>query len=298
MFALFKLQSKGYFANRHNKTDFITTIMFIIVIGSLTLSGITNGWSETVLLPNGATINMGGANIDNEIFRMKISYANIAIITSIAMMMVMSAAMQTFGMSFFEMKDSVLLKRIGATKISKGSAVGSFILWGLTSMLFIIGWMSLWVGVFQIPAISESTNGLLYVDPSVWANVNWAGFFVAVITTSIAFYAIAFFFVSFNKNSESYQISSTFYFFLAVFLGGTFTPDANREWMTIISYLTPLGWGTDLAISSMIGNNVFDINSIATIEHVTNFEAIGRFVFPLLLGGLAGLASIKLFKWD
>jgi hypothetical protein len=40
----------------------------------------------------------------------------------------MNAAIQSFGFSFYQMKESVLLKRVGATKISKFGAISSFIL--------------------------------------------------------------------------------------------------------------------------------------------------------------------------
>lgn len=260
-----------------NKVDFFTTIMFLLVLGSMII----------FKLPEGTPIDV-------------ISKTNIAIITSITLMMVMNSAMQSFGMSFFEMKNSVLLKRIGATKISKFEAIGSFMLWGFTTMFITLGWIFIWVGIFQIPKVGLMTNWMLYVSPDIWANVNWAGFIIAIFITSLAFYAIAFLFVSVNKNSESYQITSTFYFFLAVFLGGTFTPTSSREWMTIVSYLSPLGWGTDLAISSMLGGNIFNLSagSLNVIESGSQFEAIGRFVFPIIYGISAGLASIYFFKWD
>lgn len=235
MWALYKLQAKAWFANMFNKMDFIMTFLFLMVLGSFIAFKFDGGYDDPTL------------------WRL-----NITMISSIVLLMVASSAINTFGISFFEMKESVLLKRIGATNITKFEAVASFILWGMTSMLFIIGWMAIIVGFCQIPALAENNGGLLYVDGSLWANVNWIGVIVSILITMVSFYAIAFFFVSISKNSTAYQMTATFYFFLISFLGGAYTPNADILWMDIISFLSPLGWGRDLMSASMSGANAFD----------------------------------------
>lgn len=239
MWALYKLQAKGWISNLFNKMDFIMTALFLAVLGSFIV------------------FKMDGAYEDPQ-RAMQLAKMNITIISSIVLLMVASSAINTFGMSFFEMRESVLLKRIGATEITKLQAVVSFILWGMTSMLFIVGWMALLVGICQIPFIADATHGLLWVDGSIWAGANWAGVITAIILTMISFYAISFFFVSIAKNAMAYQMIGTFYFFLISFLGGAYTPNADLSWMTFISYMSPLGWGTDLMTASFQGANVFN----------------------------------------
>lgn len=279
MGALFKLQAKAYFANIFSKIDFFMAVIFLLVLGSLASTGL--GYNNPMLWK-----------------------ANIAIISSITIFMVMNSALFAFGFSFFEMKNSVLLKRIGATKISKFEAISSFLAWGMTTMLFTIIWISLWVGVFQIPYIAEHTGGLLYVDSSVWKNVNWVGVVLAILITAISFYSIAFFLVSIFKDAEQYNIATTFYMFIFAFLGGVFTPNAGRDWMDVIGYMSPLGWGSELMQHSMVGANVFNFHgydiSLGPIihEHISSLKAIGHFIFPLIYGGLAAGGSLKLFKWD
>ncbi len=236
MGALYKLQAKAWFANIFNKMDFIMTFLFLMVLGSF------------------VSFKAGDATYND----LTLSRMNITMISSIVLLMVASSAINTFGVSFFEMKESVLLKRIGATNISKFEAVVSFILWGMTSMLFIILWMMLIVGFCQFVFFAELTGGLLYVDPTLWLNVNWVGVIVAIIMTMVSFYAIAFFFVSISKNASSYQITGTFYFFLISFLGGAYTPNADVLWMDVISFLSPLGWGRELMSASMNGAQVFN----------------------------------------
>ncbi len=238
MGALYKLQAKAWFSNWANKMDFIMTLLFLTILGSF------------IVFSSGATY--GDPASEGQLSQM-----NLMIISSISLMMVASSAINTFGMSFFEMKDSVLLKRIGATNITKMEAVGAFILWGMTSMLFILGWMAIIVGVCQIPFIASATGGVLWVQPSTWTGANWAGVLVAIIITMVSFYAIAFFWVSVAGNAMAYQMIATFYFFLISFLGGAYTPNADIAWMNTISFLSPLGWGTDLMSASLQGADVF-----------------------------------------
>ncbi len=250
MGALYKLQAKAWFANMFNKMDFVMTFMFLAVLGSF-ISLPYDVWNDPTL-----------------------SRLNITMISSIALLMVASSAINTFGISFFEMKESVLLKRIGATEITQLQAIASFVLWGMTSMLLIIGWMALLIGICQIPAFAQLTGGVLYVLPETWKNANWIGVIVAILITMISFYAIAMFFVSITGNSNSYQIMSTFYFFLISFLGGAYTPNADIVWMNVISFLSPMGWGRDLMTASMNGSNVFNLGGYH-IDSILDINTIG-----------------------
>ncbi len=95
-----------------NKMDFIMTFLFLAVLGSFIVFSAGNN----------------GVSYDDANTALQLSKLNITMISSIVLMMVASSAINTFGISFFEMKDSVLLKRIGATEISKIQAVTAFIL--------------------------------------------------------------------------------------------------------------------------------------------------------------------------
>ncbi len=284
MFALYRLQAKVWFANFFNKIDFIMVVLFLSVMGSM------------------VAMRVAGATTDEGTYEAMLSQANIAIISSITLMMVASSSINTFGMSFFEMKESVLLKRIGATNITKPKAVGSFILWGMTSMFMILAWMFLIVGIFQIPASPDTFNGLLWVSKDVWAQVDWFGVIFAIIIVMISFYAIAFFFVSINKNSTGYQMLATFYFFLVAMLGGSFTPNADRTWMEVIGFLSPLGWGGNIMTAAMHGQDWFNIiDGFAPTfgaDGATGIKAAANIFMPIVYGTLAGLASFKFFKWD
>ncbi|BDU67835.1 MAG: hypothetical protein TYPL_4880 [Candidatus Tyloplasma litorale] len=287
MFALYKLQAKAWFSNIFNKMDFLMTLLFLSVLGSF-----------VVMTANNSGIYFGSGN------ELLLSQLNVNVVSSILLLMVASSALNTFGISFFEMKESVLLKRIGATEISKIGAVTSFILWGMTSMLFIIGWMSIIVGICQIPGFASWTGGMLWIDSSIWTNINWLGVFTSIIITMVSFYAISFFFVSISKSSSAYQILATFYFFLISFLGGAYTPNADRMWMDVVSFMSPLGWGTNLMQDAMNGGNVwhiftgYDVPGLGDPESVSVWNALGQIGLPIIYGGLAAGFSAKFFKWD
>ncbi len=287
MFALYKLQAKVWFANFFNKIDFFMVVLFLSVMGSIVAMN-AQGLGEATL-----------------------SEANLAVVSSITLMMIASSSINTFGMSFFEMKESVLLKRIGATEITKPKAIGAFMLWGITSMIMILGWMFLLIGLCQIPS-STGMGGLLWISAEDWARIDWSGVILSMIITMISFYAIAFFFVSISKDVTGYQMLGTFYFFLVAMLGGSFTPNADRMWMDVIGFLSPLGWGGDLMDASIHGQdwwNIVDgfdaimvnnplLGDVEIAASATGLKAAGNLLMPVIYGTLAGLASAKFFKWD
>jgi ABC-type multidrug transport system permease subunit len=279
MFALYKLQAKAWISNAYAWTNFITSLMFLAVIGSMmNPSGSADAASLVYL-------NVVGA---------------LMIFTS------MNAAIQSFGFSFYQMKESVLLKRVGATKISKFGAISSFILWGFTTMLINILWMVFIVFMFTVFG-HEGT--MFFITTNSLNKINWLGVCVAIAVNAIAFYAVSLFFVSIAPNSEVYNIFATFYFFIIAFLGGGFAPAAKEThtWMKVISDLSPFGWTQTMMLHSIAGDSVFNFangyahiavqNKIPTLVHITSTEAIMNLAMPLY-GLLATGATVKFFSWD
>ncbi len=169
-------------------------------------------------------------------------------------------------------------------------------------MVMIMGWMFLLVALFQIPSSPDTLGGVLWISKDAWANVDWLGVVTAIIIVMVSFYAIAFFFISISKNATSYQMMSTFYFFLVAMLGGSFTPNADRMWMDVIGFLSPLGWGGDIMNAAMHGQQWYNIvdgyNTTIWAEGATGLKVAGNIFMPIIYGTLAGLASFKFFKWD
>ncbi len=274
MWALYKLQAKAWLSNHFAKAEFITSILFLVVLSSL---GVRNANSVEA-----------------------ISYINIGIIASITTLFIMNSAIYSFGFAFFEMKESVLLKRIGATKISKSKAVGSFVLWGLTTAFILLLWISLVIAIAS--AVGPDVSGILYVDWSLVSNMQWDAIIFGVVLTALSYLPIAFFFVSITKNSDMYNMLVTMYFFLFGFLGGAFTPNSGREWMEVISYFGPIGWTREMVTNGMLGtfNWTQEADSLVAFGQTTDWTDIGlvQMAFPLVFGLGAAGASIKTFRWD
>lgn len=287
MFSLYKLQAKAWATNPFSKMEFVTSILFLVVLSSISVSNENN--ADTI------------------------SLINLNIISQITVLTVMNGALYSFGFLFYEMKQSVLLKRIGATQISKTQAIISFILWGLTMIVFDVLWIALWVIIgSSIP--NGKLGNILWVDISYAGQIDWLPVFLGLIFTGIAYLPIAFLLISISKNAEMYNIIATFYYFFFGFLGGQIISASNHEWMNVIGFLSPMGWTTNLVTLGLAGNALdVDVSwfkplgddpalseNLAKLNMSGNWTSIGilQIVLPLTFGLAAGIATLKTFKWD
>ncbi len=215
MWALLKLQFKTYFKNPSSIMPYILGIMFIAIYGSIDTINFTTSIGNVV------TLSM------------------------------MSGALMGFGFRMFEMRRSVIMKRIGSTSISKFGAMMSFFTFTMIVSLFNFGWIMLWTYVF-------SATGYAHMD---WGSVNWGGVFYGLFTGLIMSLAISFFFVSISPTVEVFNSIMQIYWFLASFVGGIMLPGASAEWMTWIGYFIPHTYITRFMGNAFSGGNVFAITT-------------------------------------
>ncbi len=269
MFALFKLQIKVLFKNPFLIFDFLIAFIFILIFGSL--------------IQNNASLALEAQK----------QVAMTSLFGFIVAMLLLNSGMYSFGFSFFSMKESVLLKRIGASKISKPGALSAFMLSGLTILCLVLIW------TFSLTAIL----GVAGVIPQIaWADAKWGAVIVGIIIGGITSYILALFFVSISKNTEIYNMFTTLFFFFAVFLSGGLT-GSDARWMEIISYLTPVGWNADFISNAFLGLPVWNLggytgNIMGMPMSVEAWEASLDLIMPIIFATVAGLATIKTFKWD
>ncbi len=265
MFALYKLQTKVLFKNPFLIFDFLTSFIFIIIFGSLIQANadMTSAMKETAMT---------------------------SLFGFILAMLLLNSGMYSFGFSFFSMKESVLLKRIGASKISKPGALSAFMLSGITLLVLVLIW------AFSITAIL----GVGGVIPMIsWGDANWSAVIVGIIIGAITSYILALFFVSISKNTEIYNMFTTLFFFFAVFLSGDLT-GSDAQWMQIISYLTPVGWNSEFISNAFLGLPVWNLGgySSAIVGDIEAWRATLDLIMPIIFAAVAGLITIKTFKWD
>lgn len=291
MFALYKMQARVWFKNPFSYFNFIFATFFLVVLGGIAgVQDTTTGMSDQqVQLLVQTSFGMA-------ISAMIISSAN------------------NFGFTVFNLRDSILLKRIGATKITKTQVISEIVLWGVTTLLFVMVWIFFlqWLlGVTGFFGVYNSAD-ILPTDPlygqnieTNWASIRWAGLIVAILIGAIVSYVISLFFISISPNTDTYNIITLFYFFFAVFLGGGVTIANTRDWMDIAGKITPVGWNRQFIVSAVSGFDVFNFtadnivtspfNNVQTIEGYTSaLDFFMPFAFMIVVMPF----TVKAFKWD
>ncbi|NOQ50388.1 MAG: hypothetical protein GQ557_01820 [Mycoplasmataceae bacterium] len=289
------MQAKVWFRSPSSLLLFIFSTLYIIIFGTL-VSMAAEG-----MPPAQASAMVGAA------------------FGTILTLMILSSASYQFGTNFLIMKDSVLLRRIGASKLTKPQVIGAFLLWALTTLFIVVIYVFLTLYLFS--------DVLSLIPIFYWSNVNWLGLTVAIIIGAISAYIFSFLLLSLANDTETYNIFNTLYFFFATALGGLF--GGNADWMFVFGHATPIGWTADFISNSMSGNEVFHLSngydafssSITTdtewgtqfvqiVEHPISGVPIGSQIIvlpwkasmdifaPLLISGVTGGVALKLFKWD
>lgn len=273
MFALYKLQLKVWIKNPFSLFDFLMATIFFIVLASI----VAVTYEDNLTDPDAVQ-------------------AMALVFGSVITILIVSSGLFSFGYTFFVMKDSVLLKRIGATKLSKTSAISSFILFGMSTFMLVLLYL------FFLMFLLGDVIGI--VPALDWANVNWGGLFLGIFIGLIASYIIAFFFISISQNAQIYNIYTMIYFLVVAFLGGLFTPAATETWVLIVGWITPVGWTADLISGSLMGGDVFNfvdgygLTGVGSEIGETGTMAALNIFMPVIFSLVFGVIAAKLFKWD
>ncbi len=211
---------------------------------------------------------------------------------TILAMTTMQSGLMGFGINFISIKKSVLLKRIGATELSKLDVVLAVLFFGLTLWLISIVW------IFIIMIFFAAIGTFYSVDPITgahatatafgWmANVQWGRLFLATLVMLYSSYGIGLFFTSVAHDDQMYMGMAMMYFFFAGFIGGIMFPGATPDWMTYLGYAIPhtyVGFLYDWAYSAD-----------ATIQ---TWELTTGILIPLAFGTLMIFGGAKLLKFD
>lgn len=289
MFALYRMQARVWFKNPFSYFNFIFATFFLVVLGAI------SGVQDTTAGVSDQQVQL----LVQTSFGMAISA------------MIISSA-NNFGFTVFNLRDSVLLKRIGATKITKTQVISEIVLWGVTTLFFVMIWIFFLQWLLGVTGFFGTYNDVGPLNPlngqnieTNWATIKWGGLIVAILIGAIVSYIIALFFISISPNTDTYNIITLFYFFFAVFLGGGVTIASTRDWMEIAGKFTPIGWNREFIVSSINGFDVFNFtadnivnppfDSVQTIEGYTSaLDFFMPFVFMIVVMPF----TVKAFKWD
>lgn len=218
----------------------------------------------------------------------------------------MQNGLMGFGINFMNIKKSVMLKRIGATELSKMDVILSLLLFGLTLWVISAAWIIICVsmfsalGVFYSADATTALGGLTEGGKATmfgWTQyISWGKVTIATLFMLIPSYALGLFVTSIAKEDQVYMGIAMIYFFFAGFVGGIMFPPTALipPWMQWFSLLIPhayvgnfYDWAAGYDVNMML---LKDLSQ----ESALIISGIVSIVFGIVLTGLAA----KYLKFD
>ncbi len=218
-----------------------------------------------------------------------INQAVAAIYVTILSITTMQSGLMGFGINFITIKKSVLLRRIGATELSKMDVVLAMILFGLTLWVISFVWILLVTVIFTYAGIFYVTdfNGAVIATADIgWVKeIMWGRLMITTLLMLFLSYTLGMFFTTIAKDDQAYMGIAMMYFFFAGFFGGLMFAGDVPEWMNTIGYLVPHGYIDPL----------YDwANGIS----INNTQAMLGVLVPIVVGILSLIGAVKLLKFD
>lgn len=203
-----------------------------------------------------------------------------SLVGSVSMVQAMSVGIFIIPQTILEFKNSVLMKRIGATNIRPVFFVTSVIFIGFLFIILAFFWTLLWAGIFFGHKFGWKTVALPYdIGPSI-------PFLAILIVTSIS---VGMMFASMFKSTTSFIAVSNVFYLPVAFLSGGFIPVElinNNFVLKYVSYINPFKYCLDPFLAAWNGKFVFQSIYYAYIP-----------ISLAIIGGCIGFAGWKL-RWQ
>ncbi len=280
IFSLFKLLFKTTFRNLAGYTRYVLPLLLVLVLGSFVI------------------IQMNALEFPNEFLKEQaLAEAMGQTMAQILTIGIISGALFTFGISFMDLKRSIIIKRIGTSSLSKGSVLFTFWLFSLFVTMTIIIWN------LSVAAIFGAT-GIIPNLPWIEIGIEgWLAFLFAVVITNITSTIIAFLFISISRNMEVFSGIATLYFFATMFLGGLTLPGSSDiTWLRYVGYAIPGVYSAQFigASLSTVADpfNLVDGYTLQAGGLIEGWKASLNIFLPILLSIISIPLAIKKFKWD
>lgn len=196
----------------------------------------------------------------------------------------LSSGIMGFGFRFMNMKNSVLLRRIGASKITKSEVLGAIVLASITVLFIQFTWDSI-IWTFLSAIHFGNFNGNT-IDFS-WAALNFKYLIPGISLLILASYSMGIFIVSIGKNTEQYQAIAILYFSSSMFLSGLMIPTLAEHdvWTHYIGWFLSVSWAMDFMRHGIEGSG--DVYSLW-------LDVLMIVFYTSLFSGLA----VKFLEWD
>ena len=241
------------------------------------------------------------------------------VIVGIMTFQILQTGIQILPEAIIEFKQSVILKRIGATPIRSIDFILIMISYYFSVIFVQFWWIVLWTTLaFGFLNFGNATGGTnTGIELLFSGNVDWFGFFIASMYTSVLAIVVGLFIASISKSSIHSQVIGGIIFFVSMFLSGNFisiqTID-SMEGMRYVSMITPfrsvnnltyIAWNSTnpYAIFQPWNNAVFPLFSSNTAEQNMTYTIESWFIWfswimPFVIIVTLVALSAKFFKWS
>ncbi len=155
----------------------------------------------------------------------------------------LSSGLMGFGFRFMNLKTSVLLRRIGASSLTKAEVLIACSASGLTLLCFQVLWSSiLWT---SLSALNFGQFGPEQAGNFDWTLLNYRFIIPGFILLVFSSYAMGIMFLGISKNTNEFQMYVNIFFLLAMFLV-ILIPSLRTTWLHWIAIFLPMFWAVDL----------------------------------------------------
>ncbi len=232
-------------------------------------------------------------------------------IIGIVTFQIVSSGIQQVPSAIMEFKNSVLLKRIGATPIKPIDFILCVVIVYLSFIILQIFWIILWMvlifGFHDFSGLNDQT--ITGIQLMFHGSVDWGGFIVSEIYIVLLACIVGIFVSSVSKTAAQATALSMAFFFLAMLLSGQLIPIYtidNNPFFKVVSWMTPFRYGNQLAFMAWNGISIFnsaDWNSWIQGPggvHIYDFAPWMGWVswfLPLVYSGIFIGVSVYKFKW-
>ena len=232
--------------------------------------------------------------------------ALLGVLASVLVITILSSVNNYFGSNFMELKQSIIIKRLGSTQVTKTDAMAGFLLWALilaisqTFYTLFLFWL--------IGATGLTDFNILYNE-----NINWIAVAYGIVLLIILSFSIVFAMMAFAPTGEMYQLMSLLYFFLIMYFGGLLFTTTNIAWMNTVSLFLPHSYIANFLSGAFTngvymdvqpgevpistGISVWDFGNW-TNEYIIDGQSSLNLVMPVLLSIGFGWIGIRRFQWD
>ncbi|WP_033159851.1 ABC transporter permease [Mycoplasmoides alvi] len=302
--ALFKLINSSFWRSVEKWfMAFIFTFFFIVIFGYINQAIlITSSSTHTKFVP---------------------ALAFKSSLTGLVALMVISTGLNSIPISIMEIKESVLMKRIGSTPIKPWMfiatvtffyfliMIGQILLTLFTIFLFFGFQNFILSGTAENPVLVTG-NQLFFSGFNIdngFVQTNWGGYIFGMTYTMLLSVFLAILIVSITKKSASASMIGSMVYFLSMFLSGMLFPltvISNNNLLYDLSFISPFRYVNVLITIAWSGISIFDFNAInqnisndVLMIGIKNIAEVwtGYFV-PLLFIVIALILSIYRFRWS